>query len=80
MNANDTIASALRLIRVLAAGETPSADQAEDARAVLNQMLDSWQIERTTIYTQTIQDFTLTPGLQTYTLGTPTAPSAPRSA
>jgi hypothetical protein len=63
------INSALRLIGVLASGETADINSANDALVVLNQMLDSWNAERLTIFTTASQDFALTLGKQAYTLG-----------
>ena len=70
MTGNDLIASALRLIGVLASGETPSASEANDALMIANQMLDSWTAERLMIFGGSMQEFSLTPTKQTYTLGT----------
>lgn len=69
MNGGDLIASSLRLIGVLASGETPSGNEAADALLILQQMIDSWQTERLNIFTINIQDFPLVAGQQTYTLG-----------
>lgn len=70
MTGNDLINSSLRLIGVTASGEQPTADEANDALVILNQMLDSWNAERLMIFTITIIDTPLTPGTQVYTLGT----------
>lgn len=56
--AADQITGALRLIGVLAEGETPSSEMANDALTSLNQMLDSWSTERLAVYAT--QDQTLT--------------------
>lgn len=69
MNAGDLIASSLRLINVLASGETPSGAESTDALMILNQMLDTWNADRLMIYTIKIEDFPLTVGQQTYTMG-----------
>lgn len=60
----------MRLIGVLASGETPSSAEAEDGRTILNQMLDSWSAEKLMIFTNVRT--VLTPGSlkQAYTLGT----------
>src|SRR5947208_3192286 len=63
------ISSALRLIGVLASEETPTAAEAADALVVLNQMIESWTVERMMIFTLGISEFPLIPGQQTYTLG-----------
>lgn len=70
MTANDLINSAFRLINVLASGENPSAAESADALNSLNDMVDSWNIERLMIFTITRSLFTLVSGQQAYTLGT----------
>lgn len=77
MTGNDLIARALRLINVLASGEVPQANEAQDALATLNNMLDSWSTQRMQIFTvQRVandvngQPFTLVSGQQAYTVGT----------
>lgn len=56
--ANDTINGALRLLGVLAEGETPSSDTSNDALVALNAMLESWSIERLAVYATQDQVFT----------------------
>ncbi len=70
MTGVDLISSSLRLIGVLASGETASGAEATDALAILNDMIDSWQIERLMIFTTSRQVFPLTSGQQAYTIGT----------
>ena len=48
--ANEQINGALRLLGVLAEGETPSAATPQDALTALNQMIDSWNTERLSVY------------------------------
>lgn len=67
--AEDLISSSLRLINVLAAGETVSIDMANDALSVFNDMVDSWNTQRLAIYTTSANDFPLIGGQQSYTLG-----------
>ena len=69
MNGGDLIASSLRLIGVLASGETPTGAESSDALLIAQQMIDAWQAERMMIFTITISEFPLVPGQQTYTLG-----------
>jgi len=45
-SAGDIINGSLRLLGVLAEGETPSAATSQDALTALNQMIDSWNTER----------------------------------
>lgn len=67
--ARDIIKSSLRLIGALATGETPSADEANDALSSLNNLLDSWANEKLLISQFVRETFTLIPGQQTYTVG-----------
>lgn len=59
----------MRLIGAIASGETATSAEAADALLVLNQMLDSWTADRLTVFTINIEEFPLTPGVQTYTMG-----------
>ena len=67
--ANDQINGALRLIGMLAEGETPSAATSQDALLALNQMIDSWSTERLSVFSTQDQVFSWTPGLIHRTLG-----------
>ena len=55
--AGDLINGALRLIGVLAEGETPSSSTSEDALVAFNQMLDSWNTERLAVFSTQDQVF-----------------------
>lgn len=55
--AGDQINRALRLLGVLAEGETPSAATSQDALTALNQMTDSWNTERLSIFNTQDQTF-----------------------
>jgi hypothetical protein len=67
--AGDQINAALRLIGMLAEGETPSADTSNDALNALNQMIDSWNTERLTVFSTQDQVFTWTANQISRTLG-----------
>jgi hypothetical protein len=67
--AGDQINGALRLIGQLAEAETPSAATSEDALATLNQMIDSWNTERLSVFCTQDQIFSWLPGFMTRTLG-----------
>jgi len=67
--AGELINSALRLIGMLAEGETPSAEVSQDALSALNQMIDSWSIERLSVYNTQDQVFTWPTDTITRTLG-----------
>jgi len=67
--AGDQINGALRLLGILAEGETPSAETSQDALVALNQLLDSWNTERLMIYNTIDQVFTWPAGEITRHLG-----------
>jgi hypothetical protein len=67
--AGDQINRALRLLGILAEGETPSAATSQDALVALNQMIESWSIERLSVFCTQDQTFTWPAGLITRTLG-----------
>lgn len=69
MTVRDYIASSLRLIGVLAPGESLPADAYTDALQVFSDMLDAWSTERLTIYSQTRSVHALVSGTQRYTVG-----------
>jgi len=67
--AGQQIERALRLLGVLAEGETPSAATSQDALMALNQMIDSWNTERLAVFSTQDQVFTWPSGLISRTLG-----------
>lgn len=67
--AGDQINGALRLIGMLAEGETPSAETSADALFALNQMIDSWTAERLMIYATQDQTFSWPQGTISRTIG-----------
>jgi len=67
--AGDQINGALRLLGVLAEGETPSAETSQDALTALNQMIDSWNTERLAVFSTQDQVFLWPPGELNRTLG-----------
>jgi hypothetical protein len=56
--AGDQINRALRLLGILAEGETPSAAMSQDALMALNQMIDSWNTEKLSTFVTQDQVFT----------------------
>jgi hypothetical protein len=68
-SAGDVINGSLRLLGVLAEGETPSAATSQDALTALNQMIDSWNTERLAVFSTQDQIFTWPPGVISRTLG-----------
>lgn len=67
--AGDQINRALRLLGVLAEGETPSAATSQDALLAMNQMIDSWNTERLSVYATQDQVFNWPAGEIRRTLG-----------
>jgi hypothetical protein len=67
--AGETINGALRLLGVLAEGETPSAETSQDALRAMDQMIDSWNTERLSVFSTQDQVFTWPAGLINRTLG-----------
>ena len=67
--AGGQINRALRLLGILAEGETPSAAMSQDALMAMNQMIESWNIERLSVFCTQDQVFTWPSGLLSRTLG-----------
>jgi hypothetical protein len=67
--AGEQINRALRLLGVLAEGETPSASVSQDSMMALNQMVESWNTERLSVFCTQDQVFTWPSGLISRTLG-----------
>jgi hypothetical protein len=67
--AGEQINSALRLIGQLAEGEQPTPQASQDALAALNQMIDSWNTERLSVFSTQDQVFTWLAGELTQSLG-----------
>ena len=67
--AADQINGALRLIGVLAEAEVPSAAMSQDALLALNQMIESWNTERLSVFSTIDQVFNWPPSTRMRTLG-----------
>jgi hypothetical protein len=67
--AGDQINRALRLIGMLAEGELPSPETANDCLTAMNQMIDSWNTERLSVFSTQDQVFTWPAGFINRTLG-----------
>ncbi len=68
-SAGDLINGSLRLIGMLAEGETPSSETSNDALVALNQMLESWSTERLAVYSTQDQVFSWPATQATQTIG-----------
>jgi len=55
--AGDIITGALRLLGVVAEGESPSPESAADALSAMNQMIESWNTERLSVFSTQDQVF-----------------------
>ena len=67
--AGDIINGSLRLLGVLAEGETPSSETAQDALVAMNQMIDSWNTERLSVFSTQDQVVTWPASTLSRTLG-----------
>ena len=67
--AGELIDGALRLLGMLAEGETPSAATSQDALFAMNQMIDSWNTERLAVFSTQDQVFDWPPNVLSRTLG-----------
>jgi hypothetical protein len=67
--AGDLINGSLRLLGVLAEGETPSSETAQDALVAMNQMIQSWDAERLAVFSTQDQVVTWPASTQSRTLG-----------
>ena len=67
--AGEQINRALRLLGILAEGETPSASMSNDALMAMNQMIESWNTERLSVFCTQDQIFEWPAGVLSRTLG-----------
>lgn len=74
MTVADIVSDAMKMLGVLAAGETPSSEEQADAFRVLNRMMDSWANERLALFATSRDAYTLTPGHNPHTLGNSGSP------
>jgi hypothetical protein len=69
ITALDLISSSLRLIGVLASGETADGDQAQDGLSTLNDFIDEIRTQRLSIFTTKRSVYPLTSGTESYFIG-----------
>ena len=67
--AAELIDGSLRLLGVLAEGETPSAAVMQDSIMAMNQMIQSWDTERLSVFSTQDQVFTWPANVLSRTLG-----------
>lgn len=70
MTGRELITASLRLIGVIASGESLEASEATDGLETLNQLLGSWSNEGLMINAVVREEFALTPSDGSYTMGT----------
>jgi hypothetical protein len=68
-SAGEIINGSLRLLGVLAEGETPSAETSQDALSAMNEMIESWNTEQLSVFSTQDQVFTWPAGQLSRTLG-----------
>ena len=66
----DILESALRKISALGSGESMTAEEAADGLKLLNQMISSWAADGATIYTESLDTYSMVAGDNTVTMGT----------
>lgn len=69
VNTDEMIAASLRFINVLGTGETPTADQSDEARQAFNMMLKLWQADGLNVYLRKRCTLFLQKDTNTYNLG-----------
>lgn len=69
MTISDIIKSSLRVCKVLAKGESPTADEMSDSVQALQFMLDAWGADNLMTWGQTQESFPLVANQRTYSIG-----------
>lgn len=67
--AQTLIDRAMRLIGAVASGESPTTQESTDALTALNNMIESWQLDRLLVWAYVDTAVTLTPNDASYTVG-----------
>lgn len=78
MTSGDLVIKALKLVGVIASGETPAAADMQDGLASLNMMIDSLSNEGLLLYKYSRTPLALTAGQASYTLGSLGTLNTPR--
>lgn len=69
VTANDMITRAMRLVRAIGTGQTPSSEEGVTGLHALNSMLDSWNLENLLVYYFNQVTGTLASGVSSRTIG-----------
>lgn len=67
--ARDLIKSSMRLAKIIASGESPTADELVDGLKTFNDLLEGWSTERLSVWQRVNEEFTLASGVASYTIG-----------
>lgn len=67
--ARKIIKSAMRRAGILTGNENPTAEEAADGLEMLNDMLASWSNDSMVIYARTLENFPVSGGVASYTIG-----------
>ncbi len=78
MSRDDIIKRALRMLGVLAQGETPTADQVTEAAVALNGLVKAWQADGMPLWALKQTTITLLDGINTYEIGLGKATNIPK--
>jgi hypothetical protein len=68
-SANDLITRAFRRGRVIGKDQVPAADEAADALSELNDLLDTWWLDKVLVFHVLVEQFALIANQQAYTMG-----------
>lgn len=69
MTAQELIKASLRVIQAIATGETPTDAEMQDGLEALRMLLRYWGTKRTLMHYIDVENFTLTAGTESYTIG-----------
>lgn len=65
----DLIKGSMRLVGIIATGETPTSDEANDGLNTLNDLLETWSTQSLAVYGEANEIFATIAGQATYTIG-----------
>lgn len=68
-SALEIVTKAMKIAGVIGQNETPSSSEADDGLIALNDMLASWDLDETYVFTILSETFPLVNGTNTYTIG-----------
>jgi hypothetical protein len=63
------LVKSMQLVGIVTVGETPTADEINDAKDTLEDLLEAWSIEKLAVWPSPAQTFNTIPGVGTYTVG-----------